>query len=58
MLYLRKLRLARACSLLLSSDKSIGRVAAESGFVNQFHFSRIFKESMGVSPSDYRKGDF
>ncbi|MDD5674740.1 MAG: AraC family transcriptional regulator [Chitinivibrionales bacterium] len=55
MLYLRKLRLEEACRLLLSTDLSISRITVETGFINQFHFSRIFKESTGLSPRDYRK---
>ena len=58
MQYLRNVRLSNACRLLLSTDKAMSRIAAETGFINQFHFSRVFKESMGVSPTEYRKGNF
>jgi AraC-like DNA-binding protein len=58
MQYLRNVRLSNACKLLLSTGNSISRVAADAGFINQFHFSRVFKESTGMSPTEYRKGNF
>jgi AraC family transcriptional regulator of arabinose operon len=47
-------RLNSAEDLLLRTGLSIGEVANQCGFVNQFHFSRKFKQSMGQSPRAWR----
>lgn len=47
-------RLEAAADLLLHTGFSIAEIAAESGFQNQFHFSRRFKQSFGSSPSTWR----
>lgn len=36
-------------------DKSVSEVAYELGFSYPQHFSRMFKEQVGASPSEYRK---
>jgi AraC-like DNA-binding protein len=56
--HLRGLRIAQASRMLLMSDQPISRVAADCGFINQFHFSRIFKQSTGLSPTEYRRKTF
>ncbi len=53
--YLLEVRLRNACEFLLNSSCSIQEVAAQTGFFDTPHFSRVFKEKMGVSPSQYRK---
>lgn len=53
--YLQEVRLRNACEFLLNSSCSIQEVAAQTGFFDTPHFSRVFKEKMGVSPSQYRK---
>ena len=35
--------------------KNIAEIAEISGFVSPSHFTRIFKEKEGVSPSGWRK---
>jgi AraC family transcriptional regulator len=52
--YLRKLRIEFACRELAGSDASLSRIAAESGFADQSHFSRTFKALTRMSPSQYR----
>ncbi len=37
------------------SHLSVGELAYSCGFSTQSHFSRRFKESYGLSPSDYRR---
>lgn len=49
-----KKKLNMATELLENTDLSIGDISFECGFENQTHFSRIFKEKMGVSPSQFR----
>lgn len=52
--WLTRKRLEYSCLLLETSDKSIQEIVAESGFVNSSHFSRIFKATYGLSPSNFR----
>ncbi|MDD3153452.1 MAG: AraC family transcriptional regulator [Victivallaceae bacterium] len=52
---LRKYRLDQAAYLLNGTDFPLRVIAGRCGFANEFHLSRVFKESMGVSPSDYRR---
>jgi transcriptional regulator GlxA family with amidase domain len=48
-----QLEIAR--ELLAQSQLSISEVAYRSGFKTQAHFSRVFSESEGVAPTEYRK---
>ncbi|MBC7568701.1 MAG: helix-turn-helix transcriptional regulator [Spirosoma sp.] len=48
-------RLDFALVLLKTTDKSIGDIGFESGFENNAHFSRVFKERFGESPLQYRR---
>lgn len=52
-----KVRFERACMLLSSEGSSVVGVAAQMGFSDAANFSRAFKRVMGVSPSDYQRGD-
>ncbi|AZQ32582.1 helix-turn-helix domain-containing protein [Streptomyces cyaneochromogenes] len=53
---LREARLRHAARLLESTDLSVERVAAASGFVSPFHFNRVFRERYGMPPGVYRAG--
>lgn len=53
--YMEQLIINRACSLLLTEDYSIARIAEELGFSDQFYFTKYFKRQMFISPSEYRK---
>ena len=53
--YLQQLRLERAKNLLQNSDLTIYEILLESGFSNQRTFNRVFKNSLGVTPKEYRK---
>ena len=52
-----KVRFERACTLLSSEGSSVVGVAEQMGFSDAANFSRAFKRVMGVSPSDYQRGD-
>ena len=45
----------RACSQLLMTDDSLSEVAAALGFYDSFHFSRRFKQIVGMAPKDFRR---
>ncbi len=51
---LRDARLRHAARLLEATDLPVASVAAASGFVSAFHFSRLFSARFGVPPTDYR----
>jgi AraC-like DNA-binding protein len=53
--FLHDLRLRHACSLLVSTDMSVMEIAHEVGYGSYKTFSRIFHESKGIGPRDYRK---
>lgn len=54
--WVMKKRLNLASELLENTGLSIGEITYECGFENQTHFSRVFKEKMGVSPLRFRRG--
>ena len=54
--YLIRLRLEAACRMLRNSRHSVSEIAYRCGFNTLPHFNRKFKELMGVSPKDFRKG--
>jgi len=53
--YIRWLRLVRAAhQLMIDKDKSIIEIAINAGFESHEAFTRAFKNSCGLSPSEYR----
>lgn len=52
---LSKIRLDNAKKLLISTDLPIYAIAVESGFENEFYFSKHFKQKEKITPSTYRK---
>jgi AraC-like DNA-binding protein len=52
--YLARRRTEIASDLLLTTDKSIGDIAASVGFSDQFSFSHFFKRTTGFSPRAFR----
>lgn len=51
---IRIIRLRRAKTLLNSTDKTVSEIAFEVGFSSLAYFSKCYKESFGVSPSETR----
>ena len=52
---IQKVRLDNACSLLANTDKSIAEIASLSGFNDMKFFYKIFKQTIGSLPSEYRE---
>jgi AraC family transcriptional regulator len=52
--YIRRLRIELACRKLRVSNESLSAIAAGVGFADQSHFSRIFKNIVGITPAQYR----
>lgn len=53
--YFIQLKIQRACRLLDNSGWLMADVARETGFDDQFYFSRVFRKVMGMSPAKYRR---
>ncbi len=53
--HLRKMRLSKSSDMLRSSSSSLEEIAQQTGFCNQFHFSREFKKCYGYPPTVFRK---
>jgi len=52
--YFIQLKIQRSCRLLDNTKLSVADIARESGFEDQFYFSRQFKRVMNMSPREYR----
>lgn len=52
--YLRRLRVQHACRLLVRPGARLADVSAASGFADQSHLTRIFKQVTGVTPAFFR----
>lgn len=53
--YLIDIRLNRAQQLLAEGFLPVCDIAEACGFTNQYHFCRLFKDKLGLTPTDYRK---
>ena len=52
--YLIEYRLKQAAKLLTSTEKTVARIAEETGFESSAYFCRKFKALYGMTPKDYR----
>jgi AraC family transcriptional regulator len=52
--YLIRQRVERTKQLLSDSDMPLSEIALVAGFADQSHFSRRFRQHVGMSPRDYR----
>lgn len=48
------MKMEAACRLLDSTQHSVKTVAAKLGYVDPLYFSRMFRQTVGLSPSQYR----
>lgn len=53
--YLIECRIEKAKELLKQSSLSMSQISAECGFSNESQFSALFKRSLGLTPSMFRK---
>lgn len=53
--YVRELRIAYATNLVTKTDRTLGEISAESGFADQAHMTRTFKQTLGLAPSALRR---
>ncbi|MBI4978641.1 MAG: helix-turn-helix domain-containing protein [Spirochaetes bacterium] len=48
-------RIKRVQALLATTDSTLARIAAATGFCDEYHLSRIFRKNTGLTPGVYRK---
>lgn len=53
--YLERVRMEQACSLLEMTNRPVCEVASAVGYEDALYFSRRFRQATGSSPTDWRK---
>ncbi len=53
--FINRVRINRACQLLMESDRLVGHIGYEVGFNNLANFNRRFLELKGLTPTAFRK---
>ena len=52
--YLLEMRLVRARNLLVGTGLSVKEIAVQTGFEDEHYFSRLFRQKLNVTPSQWR----
>ena len=52
--YVNRVRISAACELLHNTQLSIGEIAEQVGYDNQYYFNRMFKKYNYITPGEYR----
>ena len=53
--YVRRKRIYTSAAKLLSCDSPVTDVAFEYGFASPSHYTKQFRELMGMTPTEYRR---
>jgi AraC-like DNA-binding protein len=53
--FVNRIRINRACQLLMESDKLVTDICYEVGFNNVANFNRRFLDAKGTTPTDFRR---
>lgn len=53
--YLQSIRIEEAKKLLLETDWKVNEIGRRVGFSDEKHFLKVFKNNVGLSPSEWRK---
>jgi AraC-like DNA-binding protein len=53
--YLNRYRVNQAKALLEEGERTLTEIALETGFSSSAYFSRVFRQEVGQSPSDYKR---
>lgn len=53
--YLIRYRISRACILLRDTDLSILEISSKCGFESPSYFTKTFRKTVGLTPTQYRK---
>ena len=54
--YLTSIRMEKAKSLLLTTSLSVAEIAEETGYNDYRVFTKVFKKTAGITPSQFRRG--
>jgi AraC family transcriptional regulator, arabinose operon regulatory protein len=54
MAYFIQLKMQHACSLLAMTNLAVKEIALDVGYPDSYHFSRLFKKTIGMAPTEYR----
>jgi AraC-like DNA-binding protein len=53
--YITKIKIQNACNMLVNTDLSILDIGTACGFNSSMYFCKIFKQSLSLTPSEFRK---
>jgi AraC-like DNA-binding protein len=53
--YVMRMRLQKACHLMMTSSESLSQIALSVGFSDQSHLCKRFNQAFGQSPSNWRR---
>jgi YesN/AraC family two-component response regulator len=53
--YITERKMRKSCALLEDTEITVSQIASQVGYTNVKSFSRVFKATHGVTPSEYRK---
>ena len=53
--FVNRVRINRACQLLMESDRAVGHICYEVGFNNLANFNRRFLQIKGLTPTEFRR---
>ncbi|OYU79415.1 MAG: AraC family transcriptional regulator [Burkholderiales bacterium PBB5] len=53
--FVNRVRINRACQLLMESDRKVGAICYDVGFNNLANFNRRFLEIKGLTPTEFRR---
>ncbi|GEM_PF-2015676 len=53
---LLRMRLESACNLLVTTEMTLKQIAVETGFCDEYYFSRMFRKHLGTTPGAFRHG--
>lgn len=56
--YFMRLKIDKACKLLIQTDMKVNQIAHKLGFRESQYFSRVFTNTMGMSALEFRKQQF
>ncbi len=53
--YRTRLKLQKACRLLVTTDQTVDEIAAALNFYDEAYFCKVFTKNLALSPTQYRK---
>ena len=53
--FVNRVRISRACQLLMDTDQQVTHICYEVGFNNVANFNRRFLEIKGMTPTEFRR---